>query len=248
MLDPITMTFASVIVVSLISFIGVATLALKEKIGKVVLYFVAFAAGALIGDAFIHILPNIVETGGFGPEISLYIISGIIISFIVEKIIHWKHKHAITSKGRPQPFAYMNLFGDAVHNFIDGLVIAASYLISVPVGVATTIAVIFHEIPQEIGDFGVLVHGGFSRKNALFANFLSALLAVGGAAVAISLGSYTENSIRALGAFAVGGFIYIAGTDLMPELHRKFSTKGSVAELGVMLLGIAVMYALLLLE
>jgi len=142
----------------------------------------------------------------------------------------------------------MNLFGDAVHNFIDGLIIVASYLVSVPVGVATTLAVVFHEIPQEIGDFGVLLHGGFTKRRALTLNFLSAIIAVFGALSAVIISSYVENSMPFLVSFAAGSFIYIAGSDLIPELHKRFTVKGSVLQMTAIVLGIAVMYGLLLLE
>src|SRR3989338_8622113 len=158
---------ASVLLVSLISFVGIFTISLKlERLKKIVLYMVSFAAGALFGDAFIHLLPEIVEEAGFGLNIASYILFGIIFSFVVEKLIHWRHCHIPTSKDHPHPVALMNLFGDSVHNFIDGLILGASYLVSIPVGVATTIAIILHEIPQEIGDFGVLIHGGFTRAKA----------------------------------------------------------------------------------
>jgi len=249
MADPVTLSIASVIIVSLVSFIGVLTLAVKEiTLKRALLYFVGFSAGALLGDAFIHLLPEAVEGAGFGTEISLYVLTGIVFSFLVEKLIHWRHCHIPTTREHPHPFAYMNLFGDAIHNFIDGMIVAASYLASVPVGIATTIAVIFHEIPQEIGDFGVLLHGGFGKQKALLLNFATALAAVLGAVFAIGLSYYMANSVVFLTAFAAGGFIYIAGSDLIPELHKKFTTRSSVIQVIAILLGIAVMYALVLLE
>ncbi|MCX6814454.1 MAG: ZIP family metal transporter [Candidatus Aenigmarchaeota archaeon] len=178
MLETWLYSLASVIIVSLISLIGVSTLALKDStLRKILLYFVSFSAGALLGDAFIHLLPDAVESG-FTVQISLAILFGILFSFVVEKVVHWRHCHMPVSKDHPHTFAYMNLFGDGVHNFIDGLIIGASYIASIPVGIATTLAVIFHEIPQEIGDFGVLLHGGFGKRKALFMNFLTALTAV----------------------------------------------------------------------
>lgn len=249
MLDPLSLSILSVIAVSLISFIGVVTLVAKEiTIRKILIYFVGFSAGALLGDAFIHLIPEIVEKSGFGLNISLFVLLGIVASFSIEKIIHWRHCHIPTSRKHPHPIAYMNLFGDVVHNFIDGLIIAASYIVSVPVGMATTFAVVFHEIPQEIGDFGVLLHGGFTKKKALIFNFISALTSVAGALVAISLNFYLQNSIILLVAFAAGSFIYIAGTDLIPELHKKFTIKSSIFQVAAIILGIAVMYWMLLLD
>src|SRR3989339_1791756 len=188
---------SSVIIVSLISLVGIVTLSIKiDKLGKILIYLISFSAGALIGDAFIHLIPEAVEEGkGFSIAISCYVILGIIISFIIEKFIHFRHCHMPITKEHEHPFAWMNLFGDAIHNLIDGLIIGAAYLVSIPVGIATTIAVILHEIPQEIGDFGVLVHGGFSPKKAIFLNFLTALGAIVGALVALFLSARTENFI-----------------------------------------------------
>lgn len=238
----------SVIVVSLISFVGVMAIAFKENsLKKPLLYLVAFSTGALLGDSFIHLLPEAAEAG-FTTEISIYVLSGIIVSFMLEKIVRWRHCHVPTSRSHPHPFAYMNLFGDAVHNFIDGLIIGASYLASIPAGIATTIAVVFHEIPQEIGDFGVLLHGGFTRKKALALNFVTASVAIIGAAVALLLGSLIVNSITFLVSFAAGGFVYIAAADLIPELHRKISVRKSIVEILIIILGMAIMYGLLFVE
>ncbi len=242
-------SLASVILVSLLSFIGVLTLSVKpETLKRFMLYFVAFSAGALLGDAFLHLLPEIVGEVGFTLNISLYILAGIVTFFIIEKIVHWRHCHVPTSKAHPHAFAYMNLVGDAVHNFLDGVIIAASFVVSIPVGIATTIAVLFHEIPQEIGDFGVLVHGGFRIRAALLMNFASALVAVIGMGFAFMVGAYIEGSMIFLGAFAAGGFIYIAGSDLIPELHKCVSAKSATLQLVAILIGMGVMYALIFLE
>ncbi len=242
------LSLASVIAVSLISFVGVAAVVVaKKRLNSVLLYFVGFSAGALFGDAILHLLPEAAEAG-FTVSVSFFVLLGIIISFTVEKIVHATHCHHFSSRSHVHSFAYMNLFGDAVHNFIDGMIIVASYLVSVPVGMATTVAVIFHEIPQEIGDFGVLIHGGFEVRRALLLNFLTALLAVAGAAIAILVTVYVEGIVTPLIAFAAGNFIYIAGADLIPELHKKFTAKSSVVQLFVFLLGMAVMYALLFVE
>ena len=242
-------SLASVLIVSLISFVGLLTLAIKaDKLKKILLYMVSFSAGALFGDAFIHLLPEAVEEMGFGLNISIYVLSGIGFFFIIEKFIHCRHCHIPTSKQHIHPFAMMNLFGDGVHNFIDGLIIAASYLVSIPVGIATTLAVILHEIPSEIGDFGVLLHGGFSKGKALFYNFVTALAAVLGAIVSLSISSYVENITVFLIPFAVGGFIYIAGSDLIPELHKEVEVKKSLLQFVAIVLGVLVMLSLLLLE
>ncbi|MCX6818057.1 MAG: ZIP family metal transporter [Candidatus Aenigmarchaeota archaeon] len=237
---------ASVLIVSAISLIGVITISIKEeKLAKILLYLVGFSAGGLLGGAFIHLLPEAVEASGFGLMVSVSVLSGMIVFFIMEKAVHWRHCHVPTSKSHPHPFAYMNLVGDSVHNFIDGLIIGASYLASVPIGIVTTLAVVFHEIPQEIGDFGVLLHGGFSRKKALYLNFITALTAVAGTIVAIIASYAVENLTAFLVPFAAGGFIYIASSDLIPELHKDaYETKKSFVQLLTIVLGIAVIFAL----
>jgi zinc and cadmium transporter len=186
------------------------------------------------------------ESGVFSAEISLYVLMGIVSFFFIEKFIHWRHCHIPTSDRHPHPFAYMNLFGDGVHNFIDGLIIGASYIVSIPLGIATTLAVLFHEIPQEIGDFGVLLHGGFSKNRALFMNFLTALTAVAGAAAALVASMYMEGLTLFLVPFAAGNFLYIATSDLIPELKKECGMRKSAGQLIFILLGIGVMYWILL--
>jgi len=241
---------ASVIIVSLISIVGLSTIAIKaDKLKKIVIYLISFSAGALIGDAFIHLLPEAVEeTGGFTIKTSLFVISGIMLSFVIEKFIHWRHCHMPITKEHKHPFAWMNLFGDSIHNLIDGMIIGASYLVSIPVGIATTTAVILHEIPQEIGDFGVLIHGGFSAKKAIFLNFLTALAAILGTIIVLALGTHTVDATLFLVPFAAGNFIYIASTDLIPELHKETTVSKSVLQLACFVLGIGVMIALMALE
>lgn len=242
-------SLGSVVVVSLISLVGIFTLSIKiEKLRKILIYMISFAAGALLGDAFIHLLPSVVGKHGFGLNISIYVLVGLGVMFVVEKVIHWRHCHHPTCDDHPHPFALMNLFGDGVHNFIDGLVIGAAYLVSIPVGIATTIAVVLHEIPQEIGDFGVLIHGGFSKAKALMLNFATALTAVLGVVVALLLSSYVENLTMFLIPFAAGGFIYIASADLIPEMHKTVKISRSLLQFLFFTLGIGVMFLVLLVE
>lgn len=239
-------SLASVLLVSFISLIGIFTLAINTTLlKKIVIYMISFSAGALFGDAFIHLLPEIVEEYGFGVNISLSIIAGISFSFLIEKVIHWRHCHMPITKEHVHPFVWMNLWGDIVHNFIDGIIIGASYLVSIPVGIATTIAVILHEIPQEIADFGVLIHGGFSKGKALLINFLSALTSFVGLIIALTLSKYVENLTAFLVPFAAGGFIYIAGSDLIPELHKEVKVSKSLLQFLAFICGIGVMLILL---
>jgi zinc and cadmium transporter len=240
----------SVLSVSAISLIGVMTFTYTgEHMNKVLTFLVSFSAGALFGDAFIHLIPEAIEEGGFELPISLLILGGIIISFAIETFLQWRHCHIPTSSDHPHSFAYMNLFGDAIHNFIDGLIIGGSYLANISLGITTTIAIIFHEIPQEIGDFGVLVYGGFTKSRAILFNVLTALVAVLGTAVALLVGSRIQEFIPLLIPFAAGNFIYIAGSDLIPELHTEetdFIT--STMQLSAFILGILMLYALSMLE
>lgn len=242
---------SSVIIVSLVSLIGIFTLAVKEsKIHAVLLYFVSFSVGSMLGDVFIHLLPEVVEAKGFTIQISFYIILGILLTFLVEKTVHWSHhaKHGHKEPVHYRPITFMTLFGDSIHNFIDGLIIGASYLVSIPVGLATTFAVVLHEIPQEIGNFAVLLHGGYSKQKALFFNFLSALTAILGTCIALIIGAQAGEFAVFLIAIAAGNFIYIAGSDLIPELNKHSTPRNTALQFLTMIIGAAVMFALLLLE
>ena len=248
MLETWLYSLLSVFLVSLISIIGMFTISLKEDtLKRILLYLVSFSVGGLLGDAFLHILPEAIEINT-GFSLSIFILSGILVSFIIEKFIHWRHCHVPTSKSHPHPFALMNLVGDGVHNFIDGLIIGASYLTSFQVGFATTMAVILHEIPQEMGDFGVLLHGGFSRKRALMMNFFTALTAVVGTLTSLILFSFIDGLTIFLLPFTIGSFVYIASSDLIPELHKETEPVKSFIELVMIVAGISVMMILLLLE
>jgi zinc and cadmium transporter len=238
-------SFLSVLVVSLISFVGVFTLGIgAERLKKTILYIIGFSTGALFGDVFIHLLP---EINNFTISISFYILSGILAFFVMEKIIHWQHCHMPITKTHVHPFAYTILIGDAFHNIIDGMIIAASFIVSIPLGIATTLAVIFHEIPQEIGDFGILIHGGFSVKKALFVNFLSALTAFVGMILAFILNGAVSGIQDFFIPFTIGSFIYIAGSDLIPEMHKETALKKSAMQVIAFILGILVMIILRLL-
>jgi len=244
-------TLGSVFLVSLVSLIGVFTLSFGTKrIHRWLLLFVSFSAGTLLGDAFLHLLPEVVGEVGFQQWVSFSILAGILVWFIIEKFIHWHHCHHVHEDNDTHihPFAFLNLIGDFVHNIIDGMIVGASFVVSVPVGIATTVAVFLHEIPQEISDFGVLMHGGFSKGKALFMNFLSALGAIVGAIVALLLAGEVEHIALMFLPFAAGSFIYIATADLIPELHKEVRGRESIKHLIALIAGIAAMSLLLLLE
>jgi len=238
----------SVLAVSLASFIGLIFLSIKvNKLKSILIYMISFSAGALLGDVFLHLIPQISEDG-----LSLYssfiILGGIICSFLIEKIINWRHCHIPITKDHIHSFAYMNIIGDSVHNFIDGLIIGASYLISNTIGFASTIAIFFHEIPQEVGDFGVLIHGGFKKKKALIYNFMTALFAVLGTIIALIIGAYTQDLTIFLIPFAAGSFIYIACSDLIPELHKTCSKKSTIIQAITFVIGVLIIASLSFLE
>lgn len=242
-------TLIAVIIVSLISLIGAFAILIKpEKLNKILIYLVSLSAGTLLGDAFIHLIPEVFENNFNTVSISIYILSGILVFFILEKFLHWRHCHHLASSAHPHPFSYTILAGDSVHNLIDGMIIAGSYLVSAPVGVATTIAVVFHEIPQEMGDFGSLVYGGFSKSKAIFFNFATALTAVVGAVIILIFNDSFSGITNFLIPFAAGGFIYIASADLIPELHKETAPQKSLGQLVAFIIGIGIMFGLLFLE
>lgn len=232
--------------VSLISFVGVFTLAMKKKdLEKSILLLVALSAGALMGGAFLHLIPEAVESS-IGENVFLFVLIGFIAFFFIEKVLHWRHCHE--EHCEVHSFAYMNIFGDGVHNFIDGLIIAASFMVDVHVGIVSTTAIILHEVPQEIGDFGVLLHGGFSRAKALLLNFVSALTAIVGGIVGYILSGVAETFTLMLLPFAAGGFIYIAASDLIPELRNEKKIDRSLLIFLTFLIGVFMMYAVKFLE
>jgi len=222
--------------------VGAITLFLKEELlNKILLILVAFSAGALIGGAFLHLIPEAIEKVGIDEaalsNLFFYLIFGFCTFFILENFIRWHHHHTMEHP-EIMPFSYLILVSDSIHNFIDGLIIAASFVVGFPVGVVTALAVALHEIPQEIGDFGVLVYGGIKKARALFLNFLSAIFAIFGGITGFLLSEKIGESIVFLLPFAAGTFIYIASSDLLPEIKHKESLKKSLIHFFVFLLGI----------
>lgn len=238
--------FIALLIISLISLIGVITLSISTKKLETYLdYLVSLSVGALLGGAFLHLIPELAEDG-LQIEISIFILGGIILFFIIEKFISWHHCHKAVHK--ELSFTYMNLIGDALHNFLDGIILAAAFMASPIVGIATTIAVFLHEVPQEIGDFGVLLKGGFSKTKAIKMNFLISLTSFLGALFAIYASSLIEGILPYFISIAAGGFIYIAGTDLIPQLNKCHHPHENIKQLFFILLGIGAMALILLLE
>lgn len=242
-------SLASVLLVSIIPLAAILTIKLRpESLKKITLFLVSFAVGGLFGDAFIHLLPEAFASLGGGLKTSLFVITGILLFFVLEKFLRWRHCHIPTSQNHPHPMVTMNAIGDTVHNLIDGMLIGASFLVGTPLGISTALAVIAHEIPQEIGDFGVLIHGGLTPKKAVLVNLASAALAFLGVFISLTFGSQVQGYTAALVPITAGGFIYLAGSDLIPALHDNCETKESLGQFFFICLGVGVMAALTLLE
>jgi zinc and cadmium transporter len=248
------LSLGSVGAVSLVSLAGLATLSLSETSARrLAALLVSFAVGALLGDAFIHLIPQAFEQDAVTLRPSLLILGGMLLFFVVEKLL--RHEHGLLHKhhhpeasGRPE-LAAINVFGDAIHNFIDGVLIAASYLVSPALGVATTVAVLFHEIPQELGDFGILVHSGLRVRQAVLLNLVSASAAILGAITALLLGAVSGAAVTlVLIPVTAGGFVYIAAADLIPELQHDRTGRALLLQVSLIALGMGVMGLLAILE
>lgn len=241
--------------ISLLGFVGVLTLFFKEEfLNKIILFFVAFSAGALIGDSFLHLLPESISEFGNSENnifnIFLYLIFGFVFFFVFENYINWHHHHNLSHSEicAPKPLSYLILFSDALHNFIDGLIIAASFLVNFSLGIVTVLAIVLHEIPQEFGDFGVLVYGGFKKSRALFFNFFSGLTAIFGGIFGYFLAKSLEGSLLFLLPFAAGSFIYIASSDLIPEIKDPKNPKKAAINFFIFLMGIGLMWLLRIID
>lgn len=232
-------SFLSVFVISLFSLVGVFTVKVRiDKLKRILIYFISFSAGALIAGAFLHMLPEIVVEKGFSLDISYLIILGVLFSFVLEKVIHWHHCHLPVDSNHVHHVGIMSLVGDFLHNFIDGVLIGISFLVDVKSGFAVSIAVLMHEIPQEISDFGILLHSGFSISRALFVNFLVSLSAFLGLFCSWIFGAFLEDFLYLVVAFGVGNFVYIALTDLIPELHKETRLISSLFQLFFFVVGV----------
>jgi zinc and cadmium transporter len=230
------------LVIGLLSLGGALTFAFSQKLlSRLALYLVAFSTGALIGGAFFHLLPEALElSDGLTPF--MYLIVGISVFFVLERYLKWHHCHE-DGECEVHTFTHMSLVGDGLHNFIDGLVIISAFSVSPELGVVTSVAMAAHELPQELGDFGVLIHGGFTRSKALFWNFASSLTALAGVLAGYFLINLSDKIVSLLLPFAAGGFIYIAMSDLVPELHKEPKISKSALNFLLFLAGIAFMAA-----
>jgi len=242
-------TIFSVLLVSLVSLIGLMLFRVSEKrLRQAIFILVSLAVGGLFGDVFIHLLPESFCHAQGTLSVPLLILAGIFLFFILEKFLRWRHEHTIDASHQVHPVGYMNLLADGIHNLLDGMIIGASYLSGLSVGLATTMAVLLHEIPQEIGDYGILLHAGFSKARALFFNLLSASLSFVGALLALLLGPRFADFSAAMIPLTAGGFIYIAGSDLVPELHKESKPTQSLLQILLIAFGVSMMLLLTLIE
>ncbi len=242
--------------VSLLSLVGIFFLSLsEERLHRILFLLIGFAAGGILGATLFELIPEAVERGellGGGLTSFLYITIGFVGFFILERFIYWYHGHGHRENFQADPdprigtrireFVYLNLVGDAVHNFLDGMLITIGFLTEFQLGIITTIAVFFHELPQEIGDFGLLIYGGLTRSRALMMNFLSACMAIAGAVFAYLFDIYVQNFSALLIAFAAGGFMYLAASELVPELQREEHYGRAAVQLFLFIIGIATIW------
>lgn len=231
---------AATVLVSLVSLSGVLFLMLREdSLKNLSAHLIAFASGSLMGGAFFHLIPEAASRQGdaaFG-----LVAFGVVFFFALEKVLCWRHCH--NEQCDVHTFTYLNLVGDSIHNFVDGLIIAASFLVEPALGVVTTAVVILHEVPQELGEFGVLIYGGFTRRRAIWLNLLTALTALAGGALGYFFSLYVKDLQLSLVSFAAGGFVYIALADLVPELHKRRRPAESAAQFLLMLAGLGILGA-----
>ncbi|MEL6616675.1 MAG: ZIP family metal transporter [Bacteroidota bacterium] len=258
------LALASVTVVSLTSLAGAVTLSLGPKrLQRLLFLLVAFAVGAMLGGALLHLIPEAYESLGAGPQTGLLVLAGVVAFFVLEKFLHWQHQHGAPEAiegatghvhdhghSHGDPLAAMSIVGTVAHHLIDGAVVAAAYGVSVEAGLVTTLAVMAHEVPQQIGMFGILVYAGLSTRRALGLNLLAGLATLPGAILVLTLGGGASGDgfYSWLLPVTAGSFLYVAGSDLIPELNRRHSYPASkaVGQLAMMLLGIGLMAALLL--
>jgi zinc and cadmium transporter len=231
----------SAILDALLGFVGVFSLWIsKHDLRKVVDLLAALAAGGLLGGAFFHLLPESMEATP-AAEVLLFALAGFVVFMLLESYLHFHH----CKECGIHPFSYVMLIGDGVHNFLGGIALAASYLVSIPLGIAAIVAIIAHELPQQLGIFGVLIKGGIERNKAIVYSFIAQSTIILGALVGYFLAGF-EGLISILIPFAAGNFIYIASSDLIPEMHKVEGWK-RIGSLVLFFVGVGLMYALKLL-
>ncbi len=229
---------ASLIAASLFSGLGAVFLAMKqENLENILKYLISLSAGSIFGGVFIHLVFRLASKGNYTRLTGLLILAGMVGSLLLERVVHW---HCHRRDKHVEPFSYVLLAGDSVHNILDGVLIASSFVAGVSSGIAATLAVMMHKIPKEAGDFGVLVHAGFSRLEAIGFNIGISLFMFAGAGVVLLLSSYTGGVVTYLLPLVIGNFVYIAGSDLIPEF--KNSEDELLKHMVVFSIGVTAMY------
>ncbi len=229
------------VLMSVIAMVGSVTLILRpETLERLLLPLVAFAAGSMIGGAFFHMIPAAMDEGGNILNVGIAVVAGFSTFFLLEQFLHWHHCHRAQSDCK-QPLTYLILIGDGLHNFLGGLAIAGTFLIDIRLGITSWLAAAAHEIPQELGDFGVLVHAGWSKSRALVFNVLSGLSFLVGGLVAYAVSFKLD--VTWLIPFAAGNFLYIGASDLVPEVNKHSDRNINVVHVLAFALGLAVLLA-----
>jgi len=247
---------AATTLIATVSIIGITLFYFKEsKLSKFLLSLVALSAGAMLGNSLFHLLPEAIEEAeiiGMSLSTTLLILTGgFVLAFLFEQLFAWHGCHTASHHDgkdpgyhchrEEKPFAHLVLLSDGVHNFIDGLILAAAFLVSPALGITTTIAIALHEVPQELGDYAVLVYGGYKKSKALLFNFLAASTVVLGGVAGFFLAGSVENTIPILLPFAAGSFLYIAAADLLPELKHDEKIRETALHFCIFLLGLLLM-------
>jgi zinc and cadmium transporter len=270
----IILAFLMILFIGALSLVGIFLISINEKkLDKLLFFLVAFATGTILATALFDLIPEAIhhleELNAEGAGLTentvfIFVMLGYIVFFIIERFIYWFHGHAheqdnqfvcyenvsgqvkkeISGDKKVQNFAMLNLLGDGLHNFLDGVIIVVAFLTGINTGIIITLAVLFHELPQEIGDFGILLYGGFTKKRALLFNFSSAMIALLGGVFALILSSILETFNLFFLAFSGGGFLYLATTELMPELLKKAKLKKSIIQALIFLGGVSLIFLL----
>ena len=274
-MEEVLIGFLMIFIIGSLSLIGLFMISVKEKVLDNLLFIlVAFGTGTILATALFSLIPEALHhleelnaEGGALSESLLFmvVIIGFIVFFIIERFIYWFHGHAhekenqfvcysdktgiideLEERGNIKSFVILNLLGDGLHNFLDGIIIMVGFLSGITNGIIITLAVLFHELPQEVGDFGILLYGGFTKKKALLFNFISAMVALLGGLLAYFLANTIEEFNFFILAFSGGGFLYIACTELMPELIKQKDLKKSVIQTIIFLCGLALIIVLII--
>ena len=242
MINDLIIILFFVIISSFLGLIGGIILLKSKKIAYKLSYiFVAFAIGALLSTAFLDLLPEALEKGNNIENVFISALIGILIFFLIEKFVIWHHHHTYGEKEK-HSYNSLVIIGDTIHNFIDGVILTAAFIVSPFIGITAFIAIVMHEIPQEISDFGILLHGKMKRKKILIISILSSLASVVGVFISYYFITSIVGIISPIIGFSAGVFIYIAASDLIPETKKIISNKKSLIQILLIILGILLIW------